>query len=448
MHLSKSLKVFFVSALALSMMVVGVVINNSQVLAANVDFVAGSTATALNTSNLIHFNSAIHNTNAYIDDSTGDFHGFAWSEDIGWIDLNGVQVQSSGAVTGQASVPNTGGVIDFTNNNANVTVGPNNGTFAGHAWSSDIGWIEFDNVSTASFPLVQAPIAPTNLNASITTTSNLASILLSWTTPTNNGGADITDYEIEYCELADPITTTNPNPDCVNEGQPNQWNAYAHNPADINNLNPNNNANNETVHPSINVTLTSSTHGYKFQVKAINSEGSSPASNQVSSKLSFLTISTSANTINLNLTPTSDPNNPNNSDSSAHIITTNTNYPNGYTLSISSSDATAQSQQLIHTVTSSYTIDPLSTPLTTPIELTANSWGFRLPNDSDFTDGTNDLYLPVPINTSAYNLLQTNSANQPNTPDNTNLEYGVKVDLTKPSGTYQQTTVYTLISNS
>ncbi len=63
-------------------------------------------------------------------DKTNDLLGYAWSSNIGWISFN--NCTSTTACTGQ---------------NYGVTMNPNNGNLSGHAWSSNIGWISFDETT-------------------------------------------------------------------------------------------------------------------------------------------------------------------------------------------------------------------------------------------------------------------------------------------------------------
>ncbi len=273
--------------------------------------------------------------------------------------------------------------------------------------------------------------APTNLTSNITVSLDQQQVQLSWIAPTDNGGEPITDYDIFYCQLVDPITSSNPNPDCVNEGDPNQWQTYTHNPADINDLTTNN--------PNIVISLTSSQHGYKFVVRAINSEGHSPLSNESSSRLSYLSIAVDSNNLEAILEP-----NPIDEKSVNQTITTATNYPNGYNLTVSTLADTNQSQRLIRDPANF--INPLSAAMNNPINLTTNTWGFRLPNDqTTFGDSSNKKYLPVPQLSNKYQI-QTNNSSTEN--DTTLIEYGFRVDNTNPDGAYQQTVVYTMISRN
>lgn len=112
----------------------------------------GGTASVENTGGLIYFDS--YESNVVVDAETGDVSGYAWSEDLGWIDFgnnggdNHVKVDmGSGVVTGVAYVSNTGATIDFTNFNSNVKVDFATGTLSGYAWSEDLGWIDFSGAT-------------------------------------------------------------------------------------------------------------------------------------------------------------------------------------------------------------------------------------------------------------------------------------------------------------
>ncbi len=118
-----------------------------------------STATVLKTGASIYFDSATHGANATINASSGRMGGYAWSDDFGWIYFGSgtdnpsgpVAVDSSGVVSGKAKFLNAG-YIDFnaSPDGANVTVS-SLGQFSGYAWSSDLGWIDFGNVSAPGF---------------------------------------------------------------------------------------------------------------------------------------------------------------------------------------------------------------------------------------------------------------------------------------------------------
>lgn len=80
--------------------------------------------------------------------------GFAWGENIGWINLNptggGVLNNGQGTLAGYAWSENVGW-ISFSCSNTNVcatknygvTIDPNTGEFSGRAWSENTGWITF-----------------------------------------------------------------------------------------------------------------------------------------------------------------------------------------------------------------------------------------------------------------------------------------------------------------
>lgn len=120
-----------------------------------------STATVLKTGALIYFDNATHGASATINASTGQMGGYAWSDDFGWLYFGSgtdnpsgpVTVDGSGVVAGKAKFLNAG-YIDFnaSPDGANVTVS-SLGQFSGYAWSSDLGWIDFGNVSVPGFVL-------------------------------------------------------------------------------------------------------------------------------------------------------------------------------------------------------------------------------------------------------------------------------------------------------
>lgn len=119
------------------------------------------TAKVVNTSVYLDFDS--YSSNVAVDTSSGNFSGYAWLEDLGWVafgttdNTEGPVTMSmtSGAVTGKAEVVSTGAFLDFTNYSSNVSAVLSTGVFSGHVWSEDIGWIDFTDtgVSSAS-PLV------------------------------------------------------------------------------------------------------------------------------------------------------------------------------------------------------------------------------------------------------------------------------------------------------
>lgn len=80
----------------------------------------------------------------YITDSA--ITGNAWSEDMGWINLNpaqsGVTNTINGILGGYAWGENAGW-INFNPSNGGVTIN-NSGQFAGWAWAQNYGWIKFD----------------------------------------------------------------------------------------------------------------------------------------------------------------------------------------------------------------------------------------------------------------------------------------------------------------
>jgi len=110
-----------------------------------------------------------YNSNVALDDTTGDFSGYAFLEDVGWLafgttdnSLGPVNVNlTSGVVSGKAKSLNTGAYLDFTNYSSNVSVNVTSGVFTGFAFSEDVGWINFADtgVSAASALDADPPLA-------------------------------------------------------------------------------------------------------------------------------------------------------------------------------------------------------------------------------------------------------------------------------------------------
>lgn len=79
--------------------------------------------------------------------ATDNVLGFAWSENIGWISFNAVNcdTDSNGFIDTDIMVQGCGGdnitdiVFDY-----GVNIDSENGNFSGYGWSSNIGWISFE----------------------------------------------------------------------------------------------------------------------------------------------------------------------------------------------------------------------------------------------------------------------------------------------------------------
>ncbi len=117
-------------------------------------------AEVLNTGGYINFGESPYNSNIALSDPDDDndnirvFSGYAWSDDLGWLDFGDAEHggpvtvdYETGEVTGRAYAINTGGFIDFSGDDffANTQISLSTGTFVGYAWSSDLGWIDFNN---------------------------------------------------------------------------------------------------------------------------------------------------------------------------------------------------------------------------------------------------------------------------------------------------------------
>lgn len=102
------------------------------------------------------------------DNNKRTISGYAWSDDFGWIkftsgETSGVFVEySTGVVTGQAYVMNTAGIIDFSGNESNAIINPTSGEFSGYVWSDDVGWINLNGVYIEDS---QSPTNPASISA-------------------------------------------------------------------------------------------------------------------------------------------------------------------------------------------------------------------------------------------------------------------------------------------
>lgn len=120
-----------------------------MVYAAN--FALSGSAISENTGALLDFDN--YNSNVRINMTHSYFSGYAFSEDLGWVDFGDednpegpVAFDSgTGVLAGKAYVLETGAYIDFTNYNSLVTINLTNGTLSGYAFSEDIGWFDFTN---------------------------------------------------------------------------------------------------------------------------------------------------------------------------------------------------------------------------------------------------------------------------------------------------------------
>lgn len=120
-----------------------------------------------------------HNASVLIDNVSRQFSGHAWNDDIGWVNFGGgdtnpagpVIIGFDGVVSGSAKALN-GGLIQFAASGASVTLA--NGSFTGHAWSEDLGWIDFSGVTASGYTPDLLP--PDNPSVSGTSTSGGATL--------------------------------------------------------------------------------------------------------------------------------------------------------------------------------------------------------------------------------------------------------------------------------
>ncbi|MFZ2202715.1 MAG: SH3 domain-containing protein [Microgenomates group bacterium] len=114
-------------------------------------------AKVLNTANS-YLDFTNYNANVTINNANGNFSGYAFLEDMGWVafgttdnSLGPVNANlTSGAVTGRAKVLNTNAYLDFTSYNSNVVVTIPGGVFSGSVFSEDMGWLDFTDTGVST----------------------------------------------------------------------------------------------------------------------------------------------------------------------------------------------------------------------------------------------------------------------------------------------------------
>lgn len=170
-----------------------------------IHFDGAGNAKSLTTNAPLDVNARPMRANVTIDDLTGQMAGYAWNRDLGWLDFAGVKVESDGRVTGQAVVKNSNNKLHFNTSpyNANVQVAQN-GQFSGYAWNDDLGWVAFSGVQTAdsTFPIKTVPgqvrnftIVPIPSN-----TPGKGAVRLTWQEPESDGNSPIVSYLVESCK--------------------------------------------------------------------------------------------------------------------------------------------------------------------------------------------------------------------------------------------------------
>ncbi len=118
-------------------------------------------ATVVNTGEKIDFEIS-SGANATIDNYTRKMAGYGWSEDLGWISFgdadnpNGaIRADESGNLSSSAKSLSAG-IVEFNQSGADVSI--TDGNFSGHAWSEDLGWIDFTNTKATGYdPDLTAP---------------------------------------------------------------------------------------------------------------------------------------------------------------------------------------------------------------------------------------------------------------------------------------------------
>lgn len=183
-----------------------IVANSQRTYATSVVPLTGY-VTVLNSNEKIYFDTE-YGSNATIDNFTRQMDGHGWSQDVGWVAFGAddnpdgpVSAAVDGVLGGKANVLNAG-TVDFSGNGAHVVV--SGGEFSGYAWSTDLGWLDFSHVEAAGYdPDLTLPINASNISmhksnggASVSENGwNNTNGYFSWTSASDNsGGSGILGY--------------------------------------------------------------------------------------------------------------------------------------------------------------------------------------------------------------------------------------------------------------
>lgn len=177
---------------------------------------------------------------------------------------------------------------------------------------------------------------------------------------------------------------------------------------------------------------------------AIVSAVSTTASTTVNANVATAISMSTSGTVALAVTPVSSGS----STSASDTVSVSTNDSLGYNLTLSTSSATTTLANGANTIAAS------AGTYAAPATLANNTWGYRVDNVGTFGAGptaaqTNvatlsGTWAAVPASGSAQQIKST-SAIASN--DATTVWYGVKTDMSKPSGTYTNNITYTATGN-
>lgn len=154
---------------------------------------------------------------------------------------------------------------------------------------------------------------------------------------------------------------------------------------------------------------------------------------------------TTSGTVNLNVTPTATGS----MTSASDTVTVATNNATGYNLQLSTADGTNTLVNGGNTI-----VADAGTQASPTSTLTNNSWGYRVDGLGGFGAGPTTAENNVASSSRSWAGVPTSSA--PNTlkttatttaSDVTTVWYGVKVDTSKPNGTYSDIVTYTATTN-
>lgn len=177
---------------------------------------------------------------------------------------------------------------------------------------------------------------------------------------------------------------------------------------------------------------------------AVASAVSTTANTTVNATVASAISMSTSGTVTLAVTPTGSGS----STSASDAVSVSTNDSLGYNLTLSTSSATTTLTNGGNTIAGS------AGTYASPVTLANNTWGYRVDGAGTFGAGpttaqTNvatlsGTWAAVPASGSAQQIKSTSTTASN---DTTTVWYGVKADMTKPSGTYTNNITYTATGN-
>lgn len=170
-------------------------------------------------------------------------------------------------------------------------------------------------------------------------------------------------------------------------------------------------------------------------------------STQINATVNAIISITSPASVSMSITPVAPPNSASSSISDTVEVTTNSS--TGYNLSLKDSNTSLTMDSGANTIANH------TGTFASPSSLALNSWGYRVDGAGTFGAGPTSASSSIPTLTGTWAGIKPSSGAGDTikttattaTDDPTVVWYAVRVDSTKPSGTYTNTVTYTATTN-